>query len=178
LVLNPQELKKFREEMNLTRKNLAAMLEVSEATIVRWEDEHKGKEPLEMKEQDSLLLGTLAWLHDKATKTKEVKEETVIYALILLLSGSTKHLKYLEKRYKSWGALLLSSTVGMAMLAMPAITLTNIMLQLFGIVKFKKAKSIEKHIEFYTEYGKTYGLRALLCIASIKKLEEFTKLKF
>jgi len=174
--LSPEKLKNFRLEMNLTRKNLAAMLEVSEATIVRWEDEHKGKEPLEMKEKDSLLLETLAWLHEKATKTKEIKEETVIYALILLLSGSTKHLKYLEKRFKSWGSMLLSSSVGMAMIAMPVATFSSILLHLLRVVEIKKSKTLDQHIELYTEYGKTYGVRALLCIAGKMKLEEQRKI--
>jgi len=173
--LSPEKLKNFRLEMNLTRKNLAAMLEVSEATVVRWEDEHKGKDPLEMKEQDSLLLETLAWLHEKATKTKEIKEETVLYSLILMLSGSTKHLKYLEKRFRFWGLLHLSSTSLIANDIMTPSILIQLLLHLFVS---KKNKSIEKYIELYTEYGKTYGVRALLCVASIKKLEEQSKAGF
>jgi len=167
--LSPEKLKNFRLEMNLTRKNLAAMLEVSEATIVRWEDEHKGKEPLEMKEQDSLLLETLAWLYEKATKTKEIKEGTILYSLILMLSGSTKHLKYLENRFIFWRMFNLSSTSIIAYNVMTPSILIQLLMHLF---MSKKNKSIEKYIELYTEYGKTYGVRALLCIAGKIKLAE------
>ena len=171
--MSPEKLKIFRKKMNLTRKNLAAMLEVSEATVVRWEGEHKGKEPLEMKEKDSLLLETLAWLHEKATKTKEIKEETVLYSLILMLSGSTKHLKYLENRFIFWRMFNLSSTSLIAYSVMTPSILIQLLMHLF---MSKKNKSIEKYIELYTEYGKIYGVRALLCIAGKIKLAEQRKI--
>jgi len=167
--LSPEELKSFREKMTLTRKNLAAMLEVSEATIVRWESIDDKKETLEITEQDSLLLETLAWLHEKAIKTKEIKEETVLYSLILMLSGSTKHLKYMENRFGFWRMFNLSST---SLIACSVMTPSIVIQLLMHLFISKKNKSIEKYIELYTEYGKTYGVRALLCIASFKKLEE------
>jgi hypothetical protein len=81
--LNDNEwLKVIRKKMNLSRKNLADILEVTEPVIIRWEGSQKGKDPIMIGTSTKNLIEALEWLFDINHSSDSKQEQRTILSIL------------------------------------------------------------------------------------------------
>ena len=158
-------IKETRERLNLTRKNLALILDVSEPTIIRWEGAQKGKDATNIDKHNIQLLETLNWLYEEVQKEKTGVHLKYIFSIILGSSESKKALENMQKKGFGWVALGLTATLGFAAIPLSLISLMPIM---GGSSIAKLALDKKKNEELFKKlnnFTQKYGAKGLLYIA-------------
>ncbi len=156
------KVRNLRIELSLTRKNLADILELSEPTIVRWE-EAKGTG----RAINSLqLLNTLEWLYEEVQKENCNVQYKYIFSLIL---GSTESKKAMEKmKAKGFGWI----TIGLVAAASFAVIPLGLVfggLFINAAMQGKLALNKKNNEELFKKlkaYTNLYGAKGLLYLAS------------
>lgn len=168
-------IKETRERLNLTRKNLAIILDVSEPTIIRWEGAQKGKDATTIDKHNLQLLETLNWLYEEVQKEKTGVHLKYIFSIILGSSESKKALENMQKKGFGWVALGLTATLSLA--AIP-FSLMRLIPAVGGLSIAKLALDKKKNEELFKKlnsFTQKYGAKGLLYIAG--QIKEGIELK-
>lgn len=162
-------IKSLRKKLNLTRKNLALILDVSEPTVIRWEGAQKGKDATTIDKHNLKLLETLNWLFDEVKKEKTNVHLKYIFSIILGSSESKKALESMQKKGFGWITLGLTATLSIA--AIP-FSLISLIPALGGLSIAKLALDKKKNEELFKKlniFTQKYGAKGLLYIAGLIK---------
>lgn len=163
-------IKKTRERLSLTRRNLALILDVSEPTIIRWEGAQKGKDATSIDKHNLQLIKTLKWLYEEVQKEKTGVHLKYIFSIILGTSESKKALGDMQKKGFGWVAIGL--TASFSFTAIP-FSLMSLIPAISGLSIAKLALDKKKNEELFknlTTYSQLYGAKGLLYLASQIKL--------
>lgn len=159
-------IKSLRKKLNLTRKNLALILDVSEPTIIRWEGAQKGKDATTIDKHNLQLLGTLNWLYEEVKKEKSNVHLKYIYSLILGSSESKKAIEIMKTLGFGWITVGLTAASGFAAMPLGLIFGGPIINALIlGKLALNK-KSNEELFKKLNSFTQKYGAKGLLYIAS------------
>ena len=159
-------IKSLRKKLNLTRKNLALILDVSEPTVIRWEGAQKGKDATTIDKHNLQLLETLNWLYEEVKKEKTNVHLKYIFSLILGSSASKKALESMQKKGFGWVALGLIASLSVA--AVP-VSFIGLIPAITGLSMTKLALDKKKNEELFKKlnnFTQKYGAKGLLYIAS------------
>ena len=158
-------IKETRERLNLTRKNLALILDVSEPTVIRWEGAQKGKNATTIDKHNLQLLETLNWLYEEVQKEKTGVHLKYIFSIILGSSESKKALENMQKKGFGWITLGLTATLSIA--AIP-FSLISLIPAVGGLSIAKLALDKKKNEELFKKlnsFTQKYGTKGLLYVA-------------
>ncbi len=157
-------LPQLRAKLSLSRQNLADMMEVSEQTVIRWEDAQKGREIVAVSDNDLMLLKNLEWLHETATSSDQIDEVKILYALLLGKSGSKRQIKSLLGKYEVWAAL--------SSLVFPMLYMAASLISVLGSVnKVLGEKRIKEKTELLTNYITQHGTKSALYLAGYYRIK-------
>ncbi len=158
-------IKEIRERLNLTRRNLAIILDVSEPTVIRWEGAQKGKDATTIDKHNLQLLETFNWLYEEVQKEKSNVHLKYIFSIILGSSESKKALENMQKKGFGWVAIGLTASLSFAAISF---SLMNLMPAVGGLSIAKLALDKKKNEELFKKlnsFTQKYGAKGLLYIA-------------
>ena len=158
-----------RKKLNLSRKNLALILNVSEPTIVRWEGAQKGNEASNIDAHNLQLLKTLNWLFDEVNKEKCDLRLKYIYSLILGTTESKKAINFMKSLGFSWIAVSLVGARSLAPIPIELIFKNNLINPFVINILALNKKNNEKLFKNLKKFSATYGAKGLLYVASMIK---------
>ncbi|MBL7087047.1 MAG: hypothetical protein ISS28_08165 [Candidatus Cloacimonetes bacterium] len=157
-------IKETRERLDLTRKNLALILDVSEPTVIRWEGAQKGKDATAIDKHNLNLIETLKWLYKEVQKEKTGVHLKYIFSIILGSSESKKALENMQKKGFGWVAIGLTASLSFA--AIP-FSLMGFIPFVGGLSMTKLALDKKKNEDLFKKlnaFTQKYGAKGLLYI--------------